>query len=145
MIIQIGVLLYYFLSRRRRCKDSIALMEMGRRHWFWGLPFIGLWERDCYKTTAINTLCWVSVLVSPEKPNGLPPCLWGAAIYFFDFHFLHSLDINECAVSNPCKNGGTCTNQPGSYKCSCGAKYTGRNCETGKSPHKRFIFMATGS
>lgn len=59
--------------------------------------------------------------------------------------FLHSLDINECAVSNPCKNGGTCTNQPGSYKCSCGAKYTGRNCETGKSPHKRFIFMATDS
>lgn len=42
-----------------------------------------------------------------------------------------SLDIDECAVSSPCKNGGTCSNIPGSYKCTCDAKYTGRNCETG--------------
>lgn len=37
-----------------------------------------------------------------------------------------------CAVSNPCKNGGTCSNIPGGFKCTCDVKYTGRNCETGR-------------
>ena len=49
------------------------------------------------------------------------------------FNFIHcSVDINECAVSSPCKNGGTCSNIPGSYKCKCDVKYTGKNCETGR-------------
>jgi hypothetical protein len=38
-------------------------------------------------------------------------------------------DINECS-SNPCQNGGTCSNTPGSYTCNCAAGYTGDNCET---------------
>ena len=49
------------------------------------------------------------------------------------FNCVHCpLDINECAVSSPCKNGGTCSNIPGSYKCTCDVKYTGKNCETGR-------------
>ena len=54
-----------------------------------------------------------------------------------------NLDIDECAVNNPCKNGGTCTNTVGSYKCACGVKFTGRNCETGRehfiAPVIRFL------
>lgn len=40
------------------------------------------------------------------------------------------LDINECEAS-PCKNGGTCDNQPGGYSCNCKKGYTGQNCEQG--------------
>ena len=41
------------------------------------------------------------------------------------------LDINEC-LSNPCKNGGTCTDFINYYSCQCAAGYSGVNCETSK-------------
>ncbi len=37
-------------------------------------------------------------------------------------------DINECA-SNPCRNGGTCTDQVNGYICQCPVSHTGPNCE----------------
>ena len=42
------------------------------------------------------------------------------------------LVIDNCKPS-PCKNGGICKNQIGSYKCTCKEPYTGVNCETSKS------------
>ena len=39
-------------------------------------------------------------------------------------------DINECA-SNPCLNGGACTDQVNGYVCSCMMGYAGTYCETG--------------
>jgi hypothetical protein len=39
-------------------------------------------------------------------------------------------DINECA-SNPCENGGSCTDNVNGYSCTCIGGYTGINCETG--------------
>ncbi|XP_021365713.1 uncharacterized protein LOC110458370 [Mizuhopecten yessoensis] len=36
-------------------------------------------------------------------------------------------DVNECAMS-PCKNGGSCKNNPGSYTCDCVGRWTGQNC-----------------
>ena len=41
------------------------------------------------------------------------------------------LDINECS-RNPCKNGATCVNLKGSYRCNCKTGYTGITCERGK-------------
>ena len=38
-------------------------------------------------------------------------------------------DINECA-SNPCKNGGTCTDQINGFTCECSPGYTGTECES---------------
>ncbi|MCP3661956.1 MAG: calcium-binding EGF-like domain-containing protein [Gammaproteobacteria bacterium] len=35
-------------------------------------------------------------------------------------------------MSNPCQNGGTCTDGLNSYTCACAAGYTGKICETGK-------------
>jgi len=34
---------------------------------------------------------------------------------------------NECSTA-PCRNGGTCTNCPGSYSCRCQSGWTGNNC-----------------
>ncbi|XP_062982219.1 coagulation factor VII [Elgaria multicarinata webbii] len=39
-------------------------------------------------------------------------------------------DPNQC-VSNPCQNGGTCTDQHQAYVCICPVDYEGKNCETG--------------
>ena len=45
---------------------------------------------------------------------------------------LYIVDIKECN-SNPCRNGGTCTDRVNGYTCKCRAGYTNDNCETGKS------------
>lgn len=45
-------------------------------------------------------------------------------------HRYHT-DINEC-LSNPCQNGGTCSNHINSYTCACVLGYTGTNCQTSR-------------
>jgi hypothetical protein len=40
-------------------------------------------------------------------------------------------DTNECA-SNPCKNGGNCTDGIDSYTCSCVKGFTGTTCDNSK-------------
>ena len=40
------------------------------------------------------------------------------------------VDINECE-SNPCENGGTCTDMEDGYMCACESGFTGPVCETG--------------
>ena len=45
--------------------------------------------------------------------------------------FVCLIDIDECS-SNPCLNGGSCTDQVNGYVCSCPPTYTGAQCQTGK-------------
>ena len=52
-----------------------------------------------------------------------PTCLDNLS-YTFD------LDIDDCQ-SNPCLNGGNCTDGLNNYTCSCLPGYTSRNCGTG--------------
>ena len=40
-----------------------------------------------------------------------------------------NLDVNECTVYKPCKNGGTCVNTVGGYNCRCPDNYKGKNCD----------------
>jgi len=42
------------------------------------------------------------------------------------------VDIDECA-SNPCLNGGTCTDGINSFTCNCVPGYAGANCGSGRS------------
>lgn len=44
--------------------------------------------------------------------------------------FVLFIDINECA-SQPCLNGGACTDGVNEYTCNCLAGWTGVNCGTG--------------
>ena len=44
---------------------------------------------------------------------------------------LFTVDINECS-SNPCLNGGSCTDQVNGYVCSCQPGYAGDRCQTSK-------------
>ena len=39
-------------------------------------------------------------------------------------------DVDECG-SNPCANGGTCTDNVNSYSCSCDSGFSGSNCAVG--------------
>ena len=41
---------------------------------------------------------------------------------------LCELDVDECAVSVPCRNGATCKNTNGSYQCLCARGYEGKDC-----------------
>ena len=55
-------------------------------------------------------------------------------IFLFSKLYCHTFiwlaDINECG-SNPCENGGTCTDVPNGYTCACQSGYTGDECQTG--------------
>ena len=39
----------------------------------------------------------------------------------------YALDIDDCAT-NPCQNGGTCTDGVDSYNCTCAPGFKGTNC-----------------
>lgn len=52
-----------------------------------------------------------------------------------------SNSMNACA-SNPCLNGGVCTNSGTSFTCACAAGFSGTTCSTGKYP---FYFSMKGT
>lgn len=41
-------------------------------------------------------------------------------------------DIDECS-SNPCKNGATCVDEVGRYRCQCLQGFTGMDCHVSES------------
>ena len=50
--------------------------------------------------------------------------------YLLYYNLLLFTDTDEC-LSNPCMNGGICTDGKNSYRCVCLKQYTGSRCETG--------------
>ena len=40
-------------------------------------------------------------------------------------------DIDDC-VSNPCENGGICSDLVADYQCACVAGFAGKNCSESK-------------
>nr|XP_034315266.1 neurogenic locus notch homolog protein 2-like [Crassostrea gigas] len=43
------------------------------------------------------------------------------------YHLNIFQDVDECQ-NDPCRNGATCTNTPGSFTCTCNAGWTGKVC-----------------
>ncbi|XP_044579347.1 basement membrane-specific heparan sulfate proteoglycan core protein isoform X6 [Cotesia glomerata] len=37
--------------------------------------------------------------------------------------------LKQCELLSPCKNGGSCTDLQGSYKCDCPLRFNGKDCE----------------
>lgn len=52
------------------------------------------------------------------------------------------IDINECN-GKPCKNGATCVNTVGSYRCQCASGYNGQNCQSGTVATFNFFISAS--
>ena len=50
---------------------------------------------------------------------------------WFNALFTLFVDTDDCS-SNPCMNGGTCTDGTNSYSCACAAGYEGVNCVKSK-------------
>ena len=50
---------------------------------------------------------------------------------YFSYYsiIIYKLDINEC-TSQPCTNGGTCTDLINSYQCICAVGFSGLLCQT---------------
>ena len=71
---------------------------------------------------------------------GLSICVHVYNNFHFKFFFSFGVDINECQISNPCKNGGQCENTHGSYECKCTPGFTGQNCETGGLKFRPYTF-----
>ena len=49
-----------------------------------------------------------------------------ASALYFGYSLLE--DVDECS-SNPCQNGGTCTDEIANFTCTCPLEYAGRYCE----------------
>lgn len=45
--------------------------------------------------------------------------------------------LKQCELLSPCKNGGSCTDLQGSYKCDCPLRFNGKDCE--KRNFKKFL------
>ena len=50
-------------------------------------------------------------------------------------YLFYIVDIDECE-SNPCENGGTCTDAVNGYSCECAPGFTDANCQTGTYEHQ---------
>lgn len=52
-------------------------------------------------------------------------------------------NINECS-SNPCQNGGTCTDLVNGFSCTCTAQWTGLFCQTAQQGTARTLWRVEG-
>ena len=72
----------------------------------------------------------ISIIIIIFNLNVLPYMV--KTLYLFSLTNTKISDTNECAPA-PCKNGATCVDLVGSYRCDCMAGYSGSNCETSKN------------
>ena len=76
-------------------------------------------------------------MIEGEKNNTvyklyiIPCTLYIDQLYTHEHPTFSDSDVDEC-TDNPCKNGGTCTNEPWLYSCACAYGYKGKNCEERK-------------
>ena len=60
----------------------------------------------------------------------LTDIFWEESILFRSKpNIIDVVDIDDCK-SNPCENGGACTDGVNNYTCKCTPGYTGDNCKT---------------
>ena len=82
-----------------------------------GFCFISVVMKQLNSTHAMHLL-FIEIETSSEL---LPLVVWFLCLFRFIF-----LDINECAASSsPCSSNALCTNNVGSYSCSCNAGFAG--------------------
>ena len=108
---------------------------------YWANSPPTLWDLylDFQNTKLLNGMALLlhctKVWITKNKGRGVSfrfdtSCLNCGINFYCHLNWIHVSDINEC-TENPCKNGATCVNLKGSYRCNCKSGYIGKNCETG--------------
>jgi len=96
------------LGKKKKKKKNLKLLNMHVLFYFGQLCFIDslscVLKREMSFLTCMITFIFRFIL-----------CIKGPEC---------SLDIDEC-LSHPCKNGGTCMDQPSNYYCRCAAPFKG--------------------
>ena len=67
-----------------------------------------------------------------RKENRFKVVLLVLLLMYFIITLLNFIDVDEC-LSFPCKNGGSCYDNVGSYSCICAPGWEGPTCEIGKT------------
>ncbi|XP_060564014.1 E-selectin-like [Ruditapes philippinarum] len=75
----------------------------------------------CWGTGFSNVYCYTF-----DQSNGL----WSQLDCSTSSNYIcEKAATDDPCTKSPCKNGGTCTSQSGSYTCTCTSKFAGTNCE----------------
>ena len=66
-----------------------------------------------------------------ELPFGGPTVTFYLCVIYVLLNCLLYPEIDEC-LSDPCGNGGNCSDQLGAFRCACQAGYGGDTCQVGE-------------
>ena len=112
----------------------------------WVILKVQIWDKDNGEDEELSEPEYIEVSLSSQCSlvEDHKHCAYGSncdAYLYLSYEVVP--DGDECS-SNPCLNGGTCTDECARYTCSCVYPYSGPNCEYGEGSLRFFGISGTG-